>query len=82
VTDRRDRPDWAALRRTARHTAESWALEAAQQRKLANEYRDHLASLAAELRGLQRQSGNEEHSCPTCDRVAASLAAEHEGGAA
>jgi hypothetical protein len=82
VADRPERPDWTALRRAARHTAETWALEAAQQRRLATEYRDHLAWMAGELRGLQRHSGTEEHSCPTCDKVAASMAAEPEGGTA
>lgn len=73
-----DRPDWRAARNTARHLVEGWGIEAAQQRRLATEYRDHLAWMVDELRSLQRAGGSEEHShsCPTCRKVAESMAAE------
>jgi hypothetical protein len=61
-------------RQTARHLAEGWAIEVAQQRKLITEYRDHLAWMAGELRALQGGVGVEEHSCPTCEKAIAGAA--------
>ncbi|HJW20795.1 MAG TPA: hypothetical protein VJ506_00025 [Candidatus Limnocylindrales bacterium] len=52
---------------------EDWALEAEHQRRLATEYRDHLAWLGAELRTAQRAAGREEHWCATCQKVADSV---------
>ena len=68
-----NRPDWRAARQSGRHLVEDWALEAAQQRRLAIEYRDHLAWLVAELRTAQRAAGTEEHWCATCQKVADSV---------
>jgi len=70
---RPDRPDWRAARQAARHLVEDWALEAQQQRRLATEYRDHLAWMVDELRSLQRAAGTEEHWCTTCQKVAESM---------
>jgi hypothetical protein len=65
-----DRPDWTAARNAARHIAESWGIEAAEQRRLAEEYRQHLLALRAELHSLQVSAGLPEHSCPVCDKAA------------
>ena len=68
-----DRPNWREARRAARHLVEDWALEAQQQRKLATEYRNHLAWMVQELRSLQRAAGTDEHGCATCRKVADSV---------
>jgi hypothetical protein len=68
-----DRPDWRAARKAARHVVEGWGLEATEQRRLATEYGEHLAWMVEELRALQRAAGVEEHACPTCQKVAASM---------
>ena len=67
---RRDGPSFRDARQTARHVVESWALEATQQRNLANEYRDHVRWLSGELRSLQHAAGLEQHWCPTCVQAA------------
>jgi hypothetical protein len=51
--------------------AESWALDAARRRKLAEEYRQHLVSLREELAGMQREQGTPEHDCPICQKAGA-----------
>jgi hypothetical protein len=65
------RIDLRAARNTARHLVEGWALEAARRRKLAEEYRQHLLALRAELASLQRDHSLSEHDCPTCRKAAA-----------
>jgi hypothetical protein len=68
---RRPKIDLRAARNTARHVAESWALEASRRRKLAEEYRQHIVSLREELAGLQREQGLPEHDCPVCQQAGA-----------
>ena len=65
------RTDLHGARNTARHVAESWALEATRRRKLAEEYREHVLALSAELREFQRDAGFPEHDCPTCQKAEA-----------
>jgi hypothetical protein len=69
--DRGSRIDIRTARNTARHVAESWALEAARRRKLAEEYRQHLVSLREELAGMQREQAMPEHDCPICQKAGA-----------
>jgi hypothetical protein len=60
-----------AARITARHLVEGWAVEASRRRKLADEYREHVLALSAELRELQRDAGMPEHDCPICQKAEA-----------
>ena len=60
-----------AARNTARHVVEGWAVEASRRRKLADEYRQHVLALSAELRELQRDAGMPEHDCPICQKAEA-----------
>lgn len=76
--DRAGRPDYRAARRTARHLAEGWAIDAAEQRTLATEYREHLVAILSELRALQHAAGIAEHDCETCRK--ASRMAAGDGG--
>jgi hypothetical protein len=59
---------------------ESWGIEAAEQRKLATEYRDHVLALGEELRGRQRAAGVELHDCETCRQAARSIETAAQGG--
>ena len=61
---------------------EGWAIEAAQQRRLADEYRDHVVWLAAELRARQSAAGIVAHDCPICRNAVTALepATGAEGG--
>lgn len=63
------RVDLRAARNTARHLVEGWALEAARRRKLAEEYRQHLLALRAELGSLQRAEGATAHDCAICQKA-------------
>jgi hypothetical protein len=65
----RERVDLRGVRNTARHLIEGWALEAARRRKLAEEYREHVLTLAGEVRSLQGAAGLPEHDCPTCRKA-------------
>jgi hypothetical protein len=67
----RPRIDLNAARKTARHLVEGWAVEASRRRKLAEEYREQVLALSAELRELQREAGMPEHECPICQKAEA-----------
>lgn len=69
-----DRPDWTAARNVGRRVAEAGAIEAARQRRLAEEYREHLLWLRDELQGMQRAAGMLEHDCPICQQADAPVA--------
>jgi hypothetical protein len=71
VVDRGKRPDLRAARNTARHLVEGWAVEAGRRQKLAEQYREHVLALSAELRELQRDADMPEHDCPICQQAEA-----------
>lgn len=67
----RPRVNLQAARNTARHLVEGRAVEASLRRTLADEYREHVLALSAELRELQRDAGMPEHDCPICQKAEA-----------